>query len=67
MSFREKYDEFIGGVYGKDGLIQTQFFYREDQEEPIENTAYLESARVATPILENIYQYAKLNYESALF
>jgi hypothetical protein len=57
MSFREKYDEFIGGVYGKDGLIQTQFFYREDQEEPIENTAYLESARVATPILENIYQY----------
>lgn len=57
VSFRENYELLVGSIYGKEGLIQTQFFYREDQEEPIENTAYLESARVATPILENIYQY----------
>ena len=56
-TFRERYAEIIEGKYGQDGLMQKQFFYREDREEPIKNTAYLEIATVATPITKEIVQY----------
>lgn len=56
-TFRERYAEIIEGKYGQNGLMQKQFFYREDREEPIKNTAYLEIATVATPITKEIVQY----------
>lgn len=55
--FKDLYKEFVNSLYGPEGTMQTQFFYREDIEGKIENKGYLEIATAATPILKEIKQY----------
>lgn len=55
--FKDMYKEMIDSIYGQEGIMQTQFFYREDVEGQIENTAYLDVATTATPVIKQIKQY----------
>lgn len=55
--FRDEYGKLINEMFGKDGILQTEFLYFENKEDPVANPNYLEAARASTPILENIIQY----------